>query len=139
MLASSSPRRKDILSNVLGMTPDIVPSTFDECLPHSDFAHDLSQYAVATATEKAVEVYRRLVQTQPEDAPDVLIAADTVIVHQGFIFEKPDSKAAQQRMLMELNGQTHQVWTAVVVVTPTLAAPGYQVKCARIYHSDFCL
>lgn len=42
-----------------GLTPEIVPSTFEEDLPHTDF-EDVHEYPVATATHKAVEVYQRL-------------------------------------------------------------------------------
>jgi septum formation protein len=79
VLASNSPRRKEIFSNILvspgtsrlsavtdtlatrkGLKPDIVPSTFAEDLPVSSF-EDVHEYAVSTATHKAVEVYERLV------------------------------------------------------------------------------
>lgn len=43
-----------------GLTPEIVPSTFEEDLLHTDF-EDVHEYPVATATHKAVEVYQRLV------------------------------------------------------------------------------
>ena len=43
-----------------GLEPEIIPSTFDEKLGYAQF-EDTHEYAVATATEKAVEVYTRLV------------------------------------------------------------------------------
>ncbi len=43
-----------------GLNPEVVPSTFDEDLPHAQF-EDVHEYPVATATYKAVEVYQRLV------------------------------------------------------------------------------
>ena len=43
-----------------GLVPEVVPSTFEETLPHNSF-EDLHEYPVATATQKAVEVYKRLV------------------------------------------------------------------------------
>lgn len=76
VLASNSPRRKDILLTYVlaaprrylhqsdlvtqGLAPEIVPSTFDETLPIQSFK-DPHEYPVATATHKAVEVYERLV------------------------------------------------------------------------------
>ncbi|KAG9016392.1 hypothetical protein FRB93_010641 [Tulasnella sp. JGI-2019a] len=71
VLASASPRRKEIL-NTFGLNPDIVPSTFKETLPHSDFPV-LYEYPVSTATEKAVEVYERLIKEDPENPPDLVI------------------------------------------------------------------
>jgi septum formation protein len=59
VLASNSPRRKEIL-NTFGLSPEIIPSSFEENLPPSSF-QDIHEYPVATATHKAVEVYERLV------------------------------------------------------------------------------
>lgn len=76
ILASASPRRKDILSVFVlrsvasfststngcfqGIAPEIIPSTFEENLPVSSF-QNIHEYPVATATHKAIEVYERLV------------------------------------------------------------------------------
>ncbi|KIJ52432.1 hypothetical protein M422DRAFT_156460 [Sphaerobolus stellatus SS14] len=143
VLASNSPRRKEIL-RALGLDPEIVPSTFEENLPHSEFPN-VYEYPVSTATEKAVEVYRRLVEEDPEDAPDLVIGADTVVLshyvsptsltHQSEtndtrpeILEKPRSKADNLRMLLELNGGACEVVTGVTIVYPIITAPGYAIK-----------
>ena len=60
-----------------------VPSTFAEDLPHSAHASAAS-YACATSLAKAREVWARVRQDT-----DVLIAADTVVVRDGAILEKP--------------------------------------------------
>lgn len=112
----------------MGLTPEIVPSTFDELLAHSDYAADLSQYAAGTASEKGLEVYRRLVDADPEDPPDLVISSDTVIIHQDQIMEKPMTRKENLRMLEDLNGRTHDVWTAVTVIAPQVAIPGYSVR-----------
>lgn len=59
VLASNSPRRKEIFASI-GLTPDIVPSTFPEDLSPEDFG-EIHEYPVATASQKAIEVYERLV------------------------------------------------------------------------------
>ncbi|KAL5525910.1 hypothetical protein ACEPAG_7248 [Sanghuangporus baumii] len=143
VLASASPRRKDILAT-FGVEPEIVPSTFGETLPQSEF-EDVHEYPVATATQKAVEVYERLVAENPDDPPDLVIGADTVVlthtlplsseVHPSLlpserpeILEKPTSKADNLRMLLDLNGAACEVVTGVSLVYPVLQAPGYQIK-----------
>lgn len=143
VLASNSPRRKEIL-RTLGLEPEIVPSTFEEDLPHGQF-EDLHEYPVATATQKAVEVYQRLVKENPDDSPDLVIAADTVVLthpppgldsvpfeHHGPIsqevLEKPSSKEDNLRMLLDLNGGICEVVTGVSLVYPVLEAPGYKIK-----------
>ncbi|KAG8951247.1 hypothetical protein FRC04_006486 [Tulasnella sp. 424] len=143
ILASASPRRKTILST-FGLNPEIVPSTFEETLSHTDFPN-VYEYSVSTATEKAVEVYERLVNDDPDNPPDLVIGADTVVlsriepstsnVSAGLehairpeILEKPTSKADNLRMLLDLNGRSCEVVTGVSVVFPILTAPGYAIK-----------
>ncbi|CUA75991.1 hypothetical protein RSOLAG22IIIB_01995 [Rhizoctonia solani] len=72
VLASASPRRLQIFRQ-FGLDPEIIPSKFGENLPHDEFSN-VYEYPVATATEKAVEVYRRLVEQDPEDPPSLVIA-----------------------------------------------------------------
>jgi len=140
ILASASPRRKDILKT-FGLEPEIVPSKFEENLPHGQF-EDIHEYPVATATQKAVEVYERLLEQNPEDPPDLVIGADTVVLshvapaHTGDyteqprpdILEKPISKADNLRMLLDLNGGVCEVVTGVSLVYPIITAPGYNIK-----------
>ncbi|KAJ7503267.1 inosine triphosphate pyrophosphatase-like protein [Mycena galericulata] len=143
ILASSSPRRKDILS-VFGLAPEIIPSTFEEDLPVSSF-ENIHEYPVATATHKAIEVYERLVETDPENGPDLVIAADTVVLSHALpstsqtsyemlpetnqeLLEKPTSKQDNFRMLLDLNGGVCEVVTGLVVVYPVLTSPGYMIR-----------
>ncbi|KAM5544850.1 hypothetical protein V8D89_001748 [Ganoderma adspersum] len=146
VLASNSPRRREIL-RTFGLEPEIVPSTFEETLPFGGF-QDPHEYPVATATHKAVEVYERLVTEQPDDAPDLVIGADTVVLTHApvglesqsqfadqiggpdpqDILEKPLDKEDNMRMLLDLNGGRCEVVTGVSVVFPVLEAPGYKIK-----------
>ncbi|KZT06072.1 Maf/Ham1 [Laetiporus sulphureus 93-53] len=143
ILASNSPRRKGILQT-FGLAPEIVPSTFDETLPVSSF-EDIHEYPVATATHKAVEVYEKLVQEHPDDAPDLVIGADTVVLTHPMpglssvlaedtpfgpqdLLEKPVSKEDNLRMLLDLNGGVCEVVTGISLVYPVLEAPGYNIK-----------
>ncbi|KAF8222430.1 Maf/Ham1 [Tricholoma matsutake] len=146
VLASNSPRRQEIL-RTFGLAPEIVPSTFSEDLPIDSF-EDVHEYPVATATHKAVEVYERLVTNDPENPPDLVIAADTVVLTHAQpitsdvsysvipgirqeVLEKPTSKEDNLRMLLDLNGG---------VLYPVLSAPGYTIKSiderTLVYFSD---
>ncbi|KAI4519105.1 Maf/Ham1, partial [Schizophyllum commune Loenen D] len=143
VLASASPRRKEILSR-FGISPEVVPSTFEENLPVSSF-EDIHEYPVATAQHKGVEVYERLVAEDPDNPPDLVIAADTIVlthaapvvgqVHESLlppmtqeIMEKPVDKEDNLRMLLDLNGGICEVVTGVVLIYPILTAPGYGMK-----------
>ncbi|KAF5341682.1 hypothetical protein D9611_001197 [Ephemerocybe angulata] len=155
VLASASPRRKEIL-RLIGIDPEIVPSTFEEDLSPSSFA-DIHEYPVATATQKAVEVYEKLVAEDPDNAPDLVIAADTVVlthpqplsstisytlqpgIHQELL-EKPGTKKENLRMLLDLNGNVCEVVTGVVVAFPVLQSPGYKIQSiderSLVYFAD---
>ncbi|KAF8338587.1 Maf/Ham1 [Amanita rubescens] len=140
VLASNSPRREEIL-RAIGLQPDIVPSTFEENLPLSEF-EDIHEYPVATALHKAVEVYERMVKDDPNNAPDLVIAADTVVLTQPQastlrketpdakqeLLEKPTDKADNLRMLLDLNGNVCEVVTGVTVAYPILTSPGYRTR-----------
>ncbi|KIL58294.1 hypothetical protein M378DRAFT_1026250 [Amanita muscaria Koide BX008] len=138
VLASNSPRRKDIL-RAIGLEPDVVPSTFEENLPLSSF-EDIHEYPVATATHKAVEVYERMVTADPDNSPDLVIAADTVVLTQAQasalqsedvrqdVLEKPSDKEDNLRMLLDLNGNVCEVVSGVTVAYPILTAPGYRIR-----------
>ncbi|KAG8933592.1 hypothetical protein FRC01_008133 [Tulasnella sp. 417] len=156
ILASASPRRKEIL-RTFGINPEIVPSTFEETLSHLDY-QNVYEYPVATATEKAVEVYERLV-VRPAYPEAVMSsqATDTVVLSRiepatsnlgaGLehdirpeILEKPTSKADNLRMLLDMNGRSCEVVTGVSVAFPILTAPGYAIKSmderSIVYFSD---
>ncbi|KAA1082369.1 hypothetical protein PGT21_001360 [Puccinia graminis f. sp. tritici] len=156
VLASSSPRRLKILRDI-GINPEVIPSRFEENLDHSSFEDPEFpegkglRYAAATASEKAIDVYTRLVVASPDHPPDLVIAADTVL--QTFfpgpgelpkILEKPDSPADQLSMLEELMNAPPETRvsavTGVAIVYPTLASPGYTVKTlgetSRLWFGD---
>jgi len=132
VLASSSPRRQEIL-RLFGLDAEICKSSFEEDLPHDSFDTP-GEYAAATGSAKAVDVYTRLVEASPEDPPDLVIGADTVVVSSGDgpgsgkIFEKPSSKAEQLSWLEQFNGETVDIFTGVTLVQPQLAMPGYSVE-----------
>ncbi|KAM9667623.1 putative bifunctional dTTP/UTP pyrophosphatase/methyltransferase protein isoform 3-T3 [Dama dama] len=113
VLASSSPRRQEILSNA-GLRFEVVPSRFKEKLHKASFASPQA-YAMETAKQKALEVAGRMHQKDLR-APDVVIGADTIVAVGGLILEKPVDKQDAYRMLSRLSGREHSVFTGVAVV-----------------------
>lgn len=103
ILASNSPRRKKIMSD-LGIDFEIVPSNYDEKLETDEFSYDLIE---DLATQKALDVVKRT----KEDA--IVIGADTVVVLHNKILGKPHTKENAFKMLKELSGATHSVVTSV--------------------------
>ncbi|KAF6833359.1 acetylserotonin methytransferase-like protein [Colletotrichum plurivorum] len=131
ILASASPRRRQLLAQVGLTTLEITPSTKPEDLDKT--AYGPYEYVAATARQKCLDVYETALQTHlasiPE--PDVVISADTVIVtRDGRVLEKPRSEAEHIKMLRHLRDtRMHRVVTSVCVLAPREDArsPGYEI------------
>ncbi|KAL8951264.1 MAG: hypothetical protein Q9222_002743 [Ikaeria aurantiellina] len=128
ILASASPRRRQLLAQIGLNNLIIVPSTVPESLPKtlSPF-----EYVLQTANQKAMNVYSAQIDS-PDGEPALVIAADTIVVSlRGQILEKPRSEADHIAMLKGLrDSMSHRVYTAVVVMAPLASArdPGYALE-----------
>ncbi len=108
ILASNSPRRKELLAG-LGLDFEVkVMQGIDESFPASLPAAEVSEYI----SEKKAAAY---LSTLKED--ELLITADTVVICGEEILGKPKDAADAHRMLRELSGKTHQVTTGVCLST----------------------
>ena len=104
VLASGSPRRKQLLE-MLRIPFRVIAPDVDE---HVRPGEQPAAYVTRLSRSKAEAVVGR--------APgEVILAADTTVVLGGKIFEKPTSPANAVDMLLQLQGQTHDVLTSVAV------------------------
>lgn len=107
ILASGSPRRKELLQ-MMG-----VPFTLD--LP-TDFK-EFTGSEIASPSELVLKNSRGKVQTVAPRHPQALVlGVDTVVFYGGKILEKPADHADAARMLSQLQGKTHTVFTAQVLL-----------------------
>lgn len=130
ILASQSPRRKQIISYLGLPNIEIIPSNADEDLPKSLAPFE---YVLGTATKKAQAVYAQEVDNEEKGEPALILAADTVVVDTatGSILEKPRSEAHHVTMLRALrDARDHKVYTALVAMAPLASArqPGYALE-----------
>jgi septum formation protein len=126
VLASTSPRRRELLTQV-GLTFTVAsPDILEEPLPHEAAA----DYVSRMAEEKARAVFDRIAQTRPSDPSDplIVIGADTCVLSEGEILGKPSNRAEAQTMLEHLSGRTHQVLTGIATVTSAGAAVAVEVS-----------
>ena len=104
ILASESPRRKELLSQ-LGVSFDVVPSGIDE-IPWPSEAP--ASYALRNASDKARAVF--------EKTGGLVLSADTIVVCDEHILEKPADGEHARRMLRMLSGRWHEVLTGVCIL-----------------------
>ena len=105
ILASNSPRRRELLAGLgIDFEVQVIPG-IDESYPEDMPAKDVAEYI---ATKKSVPYIT-------EGTDNVVITADTVVVCDGIIMGKPADEADAKRMLHALSGKTHQVYTGVCI------------------------
>jgi septum formation protein len=106
ILASSSPRRAEILANA-GLPFSVLSSAVDETPYPGESPSALVQ---RLANAKADLVAARAV------GPAIVLAADTIVVLEGKILGKPRSIEDAQHMLQQLSGRSHSVLTGVALI-----------------------
>ena len=108
ILASNSPRRKELLAGIDVQFQVRVIQDIDESYPADLPTKDIAEYI----SHKKAAVY------QQQMAPgELIITADTIVVLGNEVMGKPHDEADARRMLRELSGQTHQVITGVTLTT----------------------
>lgn len=107
ILASKSPRRSQLLSQA-GFEFTIHTKDTEESYP----SHLLPEQVPSFLAEKKAVACQSFIQ---EDA--VLIAADTIVIQTGTIYEKPTDRADAVRILSTLSGNMHEVITGVCLLS----------------------
>jgi septum formation protein len=109
VLASASPRRRELLSS-LGLEFTVRVPAIDETAKENETAR---AFAERLAAEKAAAV--------SVGPGTMVIAADTIVVLDGVILGKPSDEAHATDMLSGLSGKTHEVITAVCIAKDTFS------------------
>ena len=105
ILASQSPRRKELLKRMGIEDFKVIPAKAEEVYQPSHTPADIVE---SLSRRKCIEV----AASHPED---LVIAADTVVAIDGHILGKPGSEEQATRMLTVLSGREHTVYTGVTV------------------------
>ncbi|WP_299126772.1 nucleoside triphosphate pyrophosphatase [uncultured Vibrio sp.] len=133
VLASGSPRRKELLSQ-LGYEFSVLVTDVEECKHAQETAEE---YVKRLSLDKALAALSLLATNPSEkqhvasgsdtvvvssdaislDSETVVLGSDTVVVSQGQVLEKPADFSDSKRMLTQLANERHQVMTAVSVVS----------------------
>ena len=133
ILASSSPRRRDLLTQA-GIEHIIIPGNADET--HPDGTPSPAEIVKTLAKRKAMAV------NPPEDLKRacIVLGADTVVAMDGKIYEKPIDEEDAFSILCELRGRMHDVFTGVSMryfdANGTLLGEKSDVCSTGVYFSD---
>lgn len=117
ILASKSPRRRDLLTS-LGLKFDVIVTDCDESVPEGTRADDMVKILAQRKAEAVL-------LTEPDA---VIIGADTVVYlpEEDIVLGKPHDRADAVRILRMLSGRRHYVYTGVAVVSEGVC----DVECA---------
>jgi septum formation protein len=108
VLASNSPRRKELLAG-LDLTFEVrVLSDIDESYPDNLSCEEIPQHI----SQKKAKAYQ---STMVDD--ELIITADTIVWSDGMVLGKPADAEAAKQMLRLLSGKVHQVATGVTLLT----------------------
>jgi septum formation protein len=116
LLASGSPRRREILS-ALGLRFETAPADVDETVGEGENAFD--------AAERLARAKAAAVADRAGDA--LVVAADTLVVLDGEALGKPRDRADARRTLARLAGRAHEVVTAVALSRGGRAVAGREI------------
>ncbi len=117
ILASASPRRKELLEQI-GLEFEICPAKGEEVITKT-----IPEEVVMELSKHKAEEVAAMVSSYSQEHKDIttpsdilVIGADTVVAYDGEILGKPQDEADAKRMLRILSGNTHSVFTGVTLV-----------------------
>ncbi len=128
ILASASPRRHELLSRFI-KNITVVPADIDEATYENEQPKD---YGLRLAREKCLKVAETF-----NAGNDLIIAADTIVVKNNSIFDKPFDKNEAYSTLKQLRNSSHSVITSVCMLdrhTNTLESFN---KTTTVYFANF--
>ena len=131
ILASASPRRRDLLAT-LGVPFEVRPPDVDETPVGGETPEELVRRLAVAKAEAALSA--------AVERPIVVLAADTIVALNGDVLGKPVDERDAARMLEKLSGTRHQVHTGVAVAlssSPSSANIDVEVATTHVHMSEW--
>lgn len=129
ILASASPRRKELLT-VMGIDFDVVVSDADEEQVARDIPPKL--YVQELALLKAAACAKTVLKCKNS----TIISADTIVTLDGKILGKPEDENDAKRILRELSGRQHEVYTGYCVMRLSDGKTVCKSVCTKVYFKE---
>jgi MAF protein len=128
ILASSSPRRRELLAS-LGISFSVRKPDVDES-QYPDESPEI--YVQRLSREKAAAIARQI------DPPALILAADTIVIDQGEILGKPADAREARDMLRRLCNRSHRVCTAITLQDPSQPDQHLtRIDCTEVTMRDY--
>jgi septum formation protein len=108
LLASQSPRRKELLEKAGFTQLEVQPVAVEETFPEDMPAAEVAEFLAIKKAEAAFHLLRK---------GQILLTADSVVILGDVIFGKPENEEDAGRILRQLSGNLHQVITGVCLRT----------------------
>ncbi len=121
MLASSSPRRRELLMQ-LGLDFEVMPSNIEEVLKGDTPGEMVKNLSL----EKTLSVSSRI------SGNKIVIGADTIVYMDGTIMGKPRNEDDAFSMLRRLSGGTHEVYTGLALVNTSTKEILSDFECTQV-------
>lgn len=125
ILASSSPRRMEILKN-LKVEFDVIPSSYEEVIVDKQ-PQELVCYL---AKNKALEVSSRVI------SDNIILAADTMVFIDNMALGKPHTDRAAYDMLRSLSGRSHDVITGICLLKKSLSKLYSDYEVTKVFFRE---
>ncbi|MBI4008216.1 MAG: septum formation protein Maf [Planctomycetes bacterium] len=114
VLASASPRRKELLKS-LGFQFKVIPPKIDEEIPPNLSPAEIVEY-LASLKAKSVASRLKNIEDSPSFGRAIIIGADTLVLCNGNIIGKPKDREEAIRILTQLSGTRHSVFTGICII-----------------------
>lgn len=113
VLASGSPRRKELLGNIFDDF-EVIPSMVEENIEFKN----VEDYVKELAFIKAKDVFDMIKNSfsNSADSDLLVIGSDTVVYNDGKVLGKPADEEDAKKMIRSLAGKKHQVYTGVCLI-----------------------
>jgi len=131
ILASKSPRRQELLRNLLDQFL-VINSEVDEIIVNGEKP---AEFVERLAKEKAIMAGKKVAGSSANDL--FVIGADTIVVDENEILGKPIDEEDARRILVQLKGKNHFVLSGVALYNPVTKEIGSRVICTEVMMRDY--
>lgn len=126
VLASASPRRKELLGKIIENFHVITSDFNEETVIYNG---NCEEYVKEIALEKAMKA------SKPLKGDNVVIGCDTIVYHKGKVLGKPRDKEDAYSMLKSLSGDIHQVYSGLALINTKASLVKCEAVCTDVFFS----